>query len=305
MLYTDAIVAPSQILKMAKDNPPLPIAVVCAHHPNIMETMKQALARNLCIPYLLGKADKIHKLANEYAIPSEKIIVIDCGEEDAHAANIAVEMVHKQEVSALMKGHIHTDVLMRAVVASGNGLRTERRISHVFVMSFPNSDRLLMITDAAVNIQPDEKGYQGIISNVIDCAHKIGYAFPKIALLSASEDVLSAMPSSVLADNATRWAAQVYAGRAIVEGPFALDNAVSLEAAKLKGIERQVAGNADIVVVPDIVSGNILFKTLVYFCGACASGIVLGAKVPIVLTSRADPVEAKIASIALAAKMSS
>ncbi|MDP4796054.1 MAG: bifunctional enoyl-CoA hydratase/phosphate acetyltransferase, partial [Rhodospirillales bacterium] len=204
------------------------------------------------------------------------------------------------EVQALMKGQLHTDTIMRAVVARSAGLRTERRISHVFHMTVPNSEKALMITDGAVNVAPDERTLMDIVRNAVDLAHALGYARPKVAMLSGSESVIESMPSTVLAKRIVDRARGGEITDADVDGPFGFDNAVSPHAAELKGITSPVAGKADILAVPNIEMGNGLFKMLVYFRSALAAGVVLGAKVPIVLTSRADPPEARLAASAIA-----
>jgi phosphate acetyltransferase len=211
-----------------------------------------------------------------------------------------VQLASANEVQALMKGQLHTDTIMKAVVARNAGLRTDRRISHVFHMTVPGSDKALMITDGAVNVAPDERTLMSIVMNAVDLAHALGYARPKVAMLSGSESVIDGMPSTLLARKIAERAQAGEIEAADVDGPFAFDNAVSPEAAKLKGIGGAVAGQADILAVPNIEMGNGLFKMLVYFRSALAAGVVLGARVPIVLTSRADPPEARLAASAIA-----
>ena len=220
---------------------------------------------------------------------------------DRKASETAVALARGDEVASLMKGHVHTDALMAAVVARETGLRTGRRLSHVFHMTVPASERVLMITDGAVNVAPDEGVLIDIAQNAIDMALALGVDMPKVAMLSGTESVINAMPSSVIAANVVRRAKAGEITGALVEGPFAFDNAVSPEAARMKGIDNPVAGNADILVVPNIEMGNGLFKMLVYFRSGLAAGVVMGARVPIVLTSRADPPEARLASAAVAA----
>ena len=216
------------------------------------------------------------------------------------SADTAAQLASKGEVAAIMKGQIHTDSLMRAVLARENDLRTERRVSHVFHMTVPGSDKALMITDGAVNVAPNERTLLDITYNAVGLAHALGYEMPKVAMLSGSESVLESMPSTGLARRIVERANAGEITGAYVDGPFAFDNAVSPAAARMKGIDSPVAGHADILVVPNIEMGNGLFKMMVYFRSALAAGIVLGAKVPVVLTSRADPPEARLAACAIA-----
>ena len=200
-----------------------------------------------------------------------------------------------------MKGHLHTDALMKAVVNRKHGIRTTRRLSHVFHMTIPDDEQVLMITDGAVNVQPDLDTKIDIINNAVEMAHTLGNLNPKVALLSGTESVLPAMPSSVDAAKVVKRANAGEVKNATVDGPFAFDNALSPDAASVKGMDGPVAGRADILVVPNIETGNGLFKMMVYFMSGLAAGVVMGAAVPIVLTSRADPPEARFAATAIAA----
>jgi len=219
----------------------------------------------------------------------------------SHAAALrAVELVREGRVQALMKGALHTDEIMAAVVDKATGLRTERRITHVFALDVPHYDKPLFITDAAINIEPDLMTKRDIVQNAIDLAHALGIAAPKVALLSAVETVTPAIRSTVDAAALCKMADRGQITGGLLDGPLAFDNAVSPEAARLKGITSDVAGHADILVAPDMVSGNMIAKQLVYLAGAQCAGLALGAAVPIILTSRADDLEARIASAALA-----
>ena len=209
-------------------------------------------------------------------------------------------MARAGQVSALMKGSLHTDALMGAVVASGSGLRTDRRVSHVFLMDVPTYPKPLLITDAAINIAPDLQAKRDIVQNAIDLAHALGIQQPKVALLAAVETVDPKMRATIDAASLCKMADRGQITGALLDGPLALDNAVSLSAAKTKGIVSPVAGQADILVVPDLESGNILAKQLEYLADAAGAGIVVGARVPIVLTSRADAAPVRVASCALA-----
>jgi len=211
-----------------------------------------------------------------------------------------VELARAGKVHALMKGSLHTDALMGAVVASDTGLRTDRRVSHVFFMDVPAYPKPLLITDAAINIDPDLQAKHDIVQNAIDVAHALGIAMPKVALLAAVETVDPKMRATIDAASLCKMAERGQITGGLLDGPLALDNAVSLSAAKTKGIISSVAGQADILMVPDLESGNILAKQLEYLADAAGAGIVVGARVPIVLTSRADSAPVRVASCALA-----
>jgi phosphate acetyltransferase len=220
--------------------------------------------------------------------------------EHSHAAaEAAVAMARAGEVESLMKGSLHTDELMAAVVPSATGLRTARRISHVFVMDVPAYPRLLLVTDAAINIDPDIEVKADICQNAIDLAHVLGIAEPKVAILSAVETVTLKIPSTLDAAALCKMADRGQITGGLLDGPLAFDNAISVEAARAKGISSKVAGHADILLVPDLEAGNMIAKQLQYFAGAESAGIVLGARVPIVLTSRADNVRTRLASAAV------
>ena len=199
-----------------------------------------------------------------------------------------------------MKGYVHTDALMKAVLNRRNGLLIGQRLSHVFHMTVPNSERVLMITDGAINVAPNTTTKIDIINNAVQLSHALGNTMPRVAMLSGTETVIESMPSSVDAAEVVKLANNGAVTGAIVDGPFAFDNAVSSEAAEIKGITSPVAGKADILIVPNIETGNGLFKMMVYFMSGLAAGVVMGAKVPIVLTSRADPPEARFAATAIA-----
>ncbi|WP_437439983.1 bifunctional enoyl-CoA hydratase/phosphate acetyltransferase [Neorhizobium galegae] len=212
----------------------------------------------------------------------------------------SVELASTAKVAALMKGSLHSDELLSAVVAPASKLKTGRRMSHVYVMDIPAYDKLLIVTDAAINIQPDLDQKRDICQNAVDLMHLLGVAKPLVAVLAAVETVNSKMPSTLDAAALTVMAARGQIEGAIVDGPLAFDNAISIEAAQAKCIASPVAGQADILLVPDLEAGNMLAKQLIYFAGADAAGLVLGARVPIILTSRADPAKVRTASAALA-----
>ncbi len=275
-------------------------AVAGADHPVAMESARQAVEHDLISPVFVGDQAIIQSIADDMAWDISKFRIVHAPGEDKSPA-AAVALARGKEVAALMKGQVHTDALMGAVVKRETGLRTGRRLSHIFHMTIPDRDRVLMITDGAVNVSPNVDTKIHIIQNSVDLAHALGNELPKVALLSGTESVITAMPSSVDAAEAVKRANNNEIDGAIVDGPFAFDNAISPEAAQLKGVDSPVAGKADILVVPNIETGNGLFKMMAYFMSATAAGIVMGAQVPIMLTSRADPPEARVASAALAA----
>jgi phosphate acetyltransferase len=211
-----------------------------------------------------------------------------------------VELVHEGKAEILMKGSLHTDEVLGAILSSRTGLRTERRVSHVFAMDVPTYEKLLLVTDAAVNIAPDLEAKRDICQNAIDLAHTFEIAEPKVAILSAVETVNLKIPSTVDAAALCKMADRGQIRGGVLDGPLAMDNAIDLQAAKTKGIKSPVAGQADVLVVPDLEAGNILAKQLTFLAHAEAAGIVLGARVPIILTSRADSVRARRASAAAA-----
>ena len=276
------------------------MAIAGADHPIALTSARQGADAGLIDPVLVGDADVIRAAAREIDWDITSFAIVDAvGEEKAPAA--AVALARSGEVTSLMKGHLHTDALMNAVVNREHGLRTSRRLSHIFHMTVPGNDRVLMITDAAVNVQPDTDTKIDITNNAIEMAHALGNPKPRVALMSGTESVLPAMPSSVDAAKVVKRANAGEVKNAIVDGPFAFDNALSKKAAALKGMDGPVAGQADILVVPNIETGNGLFKMMVYFMSGLAAGLVMGAVVPIVLTSRADPPEARFAATAIAA----
>lgn len=290
---------PADLLERGGMGVPTPTAVAGATGELPLESARLAAEAGLIEPVLVGEAQRISDLARSIGWDIAGLRVV-AAEGEAAAAETAVALARGKEVAALMKGQIPTDVLMRAVVARETGLRTGRRLSHVFYMTAPGRAGAFTITDAAVNVAPDVEARLHITRNAVALHHALGEPQPKVAVLSATEHASAAMPSSLeAAEIVERAADEVDA--ALVEGPFALDIAISPQAAAVKGVDSKVAGKADILVVPNIETGNALFKAMVYFLSATAAGLVLGAKVPIVLTSRADPPEARLAAAALAA----
>jgi len=259
----------------------------------------EAAAMGLISTTLVGPAATINNVAREHNLDIGKCELVDVAHSDA-AASKAVELIRAGQGELLMKGSLHTDELMRPVTASATGLRTERRISHVFIMDVPTYPETLFITDAAINIFPDLDAKRDIVQNAIDLFTQIGLGKPRVAILSAVETVTTKIPSTIDAAALCKMADRGQITGAILDGPLAFDNAIDPEAARIKGIHSPVAGRAQILVVPDLEAGNMLAKNLVYLSKADSAGLVLGARVPIVLTSRADSVRSRMASCAAA-----
>jgi phosphate acetyltransferase len=252
-------------------------------------------------PVLVGPETKIRNTASRYGLDISRFEIVDAPHSEDAAAK-GVELIHAAKGELLMKGSLHTDELMRSVTAKATGLRTERRISHVFVMDVPTYADTLFVTDAAINIFPDLEGKPDIIQNAIDLFTQAGFGTsPRVAILSAVETVTSKIPSTIEAAALCKMADRGQITGGLLDGPLAFDNAIDVEAARIKGIKSEVAGRAQILVVPDLEAGNMLAKNLAYLAKADSAGIVLGARVPIVLTSRADSPRARMASCAVAA----
>ena len=259
----------------------------------------EAAEADLIRPVLVGPEAKIRDVAEQFGLDIRPYRLVDAPHSHAAAAR-AVEIVRAGEAEALMKGSLHTDELMAEVVRKDTGLRTERRISHVFIMDVPTYPKPLAVTDAAINIFPDLETKVDIVQNAIDMAQALGRERPKVAILSAVETVTPKIPSTIDAAALCKMAERGQITGALLDGPLAFDNAISKEAAAIKGIRSEVAGDPDILLVPDLEAGNMLAKQLSFLANADAAGIVLGARVPIILTSRADTVRARMASCAVA-----
>ncbi|WP_297572374.1 phosphate acetyltransferase [uncultured Deefgea sp.] len=279
---------------------PVATAVVHPCDESSLRGAVEAAEAGILLPILVGPRGKIAAVAAEFKLDISGFTLIDTAHSQA-AAETAVQLVHQGKASMLMKGSLHTDELMAAVVRTSTGLRTARRISHAFIMDVPSLDRVIIITDAAINILPTLKDKVHIVQNAIDLAHALGFNAPKVAILSAMETVNPDIPSTVEAAALCKMADRQQITGAILDGPLALDNAINLQAAQIKKIDSPVAGMADILVAPDLESGNMLAKSLTFMAGADAAGIVLGARVPIILTSRADSLMTRLASCAVAA----
>jgi len=287
------------LLDCANGLPPLRTAVVHPCDPPSLTAALTAADRGLIEPILIGPENKLRSIAEEAGLDLSAVRTIATPHSHASAAR-AVELVRAAEADAVMKGSLHTDELMAAIVARDTGLRTARRISHVFVMLVPGYDRPLLVTDAAINIEPCLEEKVDIVQNAIDLSHALGIPCPRVALLSAVETVTSKLRSTIDAAALCKMADRGQITGGLLDVPLAFDNAVSLEAARTKGIVSEVAGRADILVTPDLESGNILAKQLEYFANAVAGGIVLGARVPVILSSRADSLESRVLSCGVA-----
>jgi phosphate acetyltransferase len=277
-------------------------AIVHPCSPDAILAAIEIRDQGLLDPLLIGPEEKIRAAADAAKISLDGIAIESAPHSHAAAAR-AVELATSGTISVLVKGSLHTDELMSAVVAHGSGLRTERRISHVYAMDVPAYPKPLIITDAAINIQPTLEDKRDICQNAVDLMQRLGVEEPLVAVLAAVETINPKMPATLDAAALTVMAARGQISGARVDGPLAFDNAISQDAARTKGIISPVAGRADILLVPDLEAGNMLAKQLIHFAGAIAAGLVLGARVPIVLTSRADSLSTRLASAALAKLM--
>jgi len=291
-----------QLIASAQKQAAVKVAVAHPCDESSMRGVAEAMRLNLIDPILVGPVERMRRAADEVGLEIGRVELV--GAEHSHAAaEKAVELVRAGRAEALMKGSLHTDELMTAVVSKTGGIRTERRISHCFIMDVPGHPDPLIVTDAAVNIAPDLDAKVDIIQNAIDLAHAMGVEQVRVAILSAMETVTSKVPSTIEAAALCKMADRGQITGAVLDGPLALDNAISPEAAAIKKIASLVAGRANILVVPDLEAGNMLAKSLSFLAKADAAGIVLGARVPIILTSRADSARTRIASCAVAVLM--
>ena len=288
-----------RLVEAAQKETAIKVAVAHPCDESSMRGVAEAVRLHLIEPILIGPVQRIRAAAQEVGFDLGGVEVVDA--EHSHAsAEKAVELVRAGRAEALMKGSLHTDELMGAVVSKTSGIRTERRISHCFIMDVPGHPEALIVTDAAVNIAPDLDAKVDIIQNAIDLAHALGAEEVRVAILSAMETVTAKVPSTIEAAALCKMADRGQITGALIDGPFALDNAISPEAAAIKKIASPVAGRANVLVVPDLEAGNMLAKSLSFLANADAAGIVLGARVPIILTSRADSLLSRLASCAVA-----
>src|SRR6188508_420861 len=278
---------------------PVPTAVAHPCEEMALAGAVEAGERGLIVPILVGPEAKIREIAQAYRIQLGRLQIVDAPHSHAAAAK-AVELVRQGRAELLMKGSLHSDELLSAVLAKDAGLRTARRVSHVFIMDVPTYHKVLVVTDAAINIAPSLEDKVDICQNAIDLAVLLGDHPPKVAILAAVETVTSKMPATIDAAALCKMADRKQITGALLDGPLAFDNAISREAAKTKGIRSEVAGDPDILLAPDLEAGNILAKQLTFLANADSAGMVLGARVPIILTSRADSVRSRIASCGVA-----
>jgi phosphate acetyltransferase len=288
-----------QLLVRCRNLEPIPTAVAHPCEESALAGALEAAAQGLIAPILVGPAAKIDEVAKGKGIDLGRTRIVDVPHSHAAAAR-AVELVRQGEADLLMKGSLHTDELLSAVVAREKGLRTGRRLSHVFIMDVPTYHKVLIVTDGAINIAPTLEDKVDICQNAIDLAVSLGVERPKVAILAAVETVTSKMPATLDAAALCKMAERKQITGALLDGPLAFDNAISKEAARMKGIASEVAGDPDILLAPDLEAANILAKQLTFLANADSAGLVLGARVPIILTSRADSVRSRIASCAVA-----
>ena len=298
MLSKKEIICPNNLLKIAKNKGPVKAVIVNAGKKVAIESTRQAVKANLIDPVFIGDKSLILKIAKDINWDISKYEIIHESIEN-NTAPIAAKLASEEKIKIIVKGHIHTDVLMKAVLKRDLNLIGKKRLSHIWHMTLEENDKPFIITDGALNVLPKLETKMHILKNSVDFAKRIGISKPKVSVLSATEEVLNSMPSSLEAKELTK-RAKSEGVDAEVFGPMAFDNSVSEKAAEIKGIKNTVAGKADILLVPNVESGNALVKMMIYFMGACAAGVVIGGKVPVVITSRADDTQARLASIAAA-----
>jgi phosphotransacetylase len=289
-----------QLLERCRSLTPVPTAVAHPCEETALEGALDAAAKGLIVPILVGPEAKIREVAARSRLDLGNTRIVDAAHSHESAAK-AVALVRAAEAEVLMKGSLHTDELLGAVVARETGLRTGRRISHVFIMDVPTYHKVLVITDAAINIAPTLEDKVDICQNAIDLARSFGVERPKVAILAAVEVVNSRMPATLDAAALCKMAERGQIKGGILDGPLAFDNAISRDSAKIKGIVSEVAGDPDILLAPDLEAGNMMAKQLSFLANADSAGLVLGARVPVILTSRADSLRSRIASCAVAA----
>ncbi|MDB9825565.1 bifunctional enoyl-CoA hydratase/phosphate acetyltransferase [Candidatus Pelagibacter sp.] len=298
MLSDKEIVCPNNLLDVAHKKKEVKAAIVNAGLPLPMLSVQDAVNENLITPIFIGDKEKIIKCAEDLKWDISSFEIIHEPVENNTAA-IAAKLASEDKVKIIVKGHIHTDILMKEVLKREYNLLGKTRLSHIWHMTTTKEDNPLIITDGALNVLPNVKTKMHILRNVINFSNRIGITRPKVAILSATEEVLDSVPSSIEASEITKLAEQDKLN-ADVFGPLAFDNSISKKSAAIKGVKNIVAGEADVLLVPSVETGNALVKMMIYFMGACAAGVVVGGKVPIVITSRSDEAQARLASIAAA-----
>ncbi len=298
MLSNKEIICPNNLLDVAHKKKGVKVAVVNAGKPLPMLSVQDAVNENLIEPIFIGDKKEILKCADDLQWDISQYEIIDEPVEN-NTAKIAAKLASEGKIKIIVKGHIHTDVLMKEVLKREYDLLGKTRLSHIWHMTIDKDDKPLIITDGALNVLPNIKTKMHILRNVINFSNRIGISRPKVAVLSATEEVLDSVPSSLDAAELTRLAKEDNL-EADVFGPLAFDNSISKKSAGIKGIKNIVAGEADVLLVPSVETGNALVKMMIYFMGACAAGVVVGGKVPVVITSRSDEAQARLASIAAA-----
>ena len=298
MLSDKKIVCPNNLINLAKKSGVVDAAIVNAGEIFPMESVHKAVQHELINPVFIGNESEIKKHAEKLNWDISKYKIINEKDENS-TASIAAKLASEGKAKIIVKGHIHTDVLIKAVLKRNLNLIGKKRLSHIWHMTLGTDDKPFIITDGVVNVLPKLEVKMHILKNAVDFANKIGISRPKVSVLSATEEILESVPSSLEADIITKKAKEENIN-ADVFGPLAFDNSVSKKSAAIKKIKNDVAGNTDILLVPNVESGNALVKMMVYFMGACAAGVVLGCKAPVVITSRSDESEARLASIAAA-----
>ena len=298
MLSNKEIICPNNLLDVAHKKKGVKVAVVNAGKPLPMLSIQDAVNENLIEPIFIGDKKEILKCADDLQWDISQYEIIDEPVEN-NTAKIAAKLASEDKVKIIVKGHIHTDILMKEVLKREYNLLGKTRLSHIWHMTIEKNDKPLIITDGALNVLPNIKTKMHILKNVINFSHRIGTLRPKVAVLSATEEVLDSVPSSLDAAELTKLAKDENL-EADVFGPLAFDNSISKKSSAIKGIKNIVAGEADVLLVPSVETGNGLVKMMIYFMGACAAGVVVGGKVPVVITSRSDEAQARLASIAAA-----
>ena len=298
MLSDKEIICPNNLLDFAHQKKGISAGIVNAGKSITMMSVMDAVNENLITPTFIGNKEEIEKCALELNFDISEFEILDEKNENKTAV-IAAELASKEKIKIIVKGHIHTDVLMREVIKKKYNLISKTRLSHIWHMTLDKEDKPLIITDGALNVSPNVKTKMHILKNVINFCNRIGNEKPKISILSATEEVLDSVQSSLDAKEITELAKKENL-KADVFGPLAFDNSISKKSAEIKGIKNVVAGNSDVLLVPNVETGNALVKIMVYFMGACAAGVVVGGKVPVVITSRSDVATARLASIAAA-----
>ena len=296
MLSNKKIICQNNLISVAKKKGTIDAAIVNAGEIFPMESVHKAVQHNLINPTFIGNENEIKKYAEKLKWNISKYKIINEKDENS-TAPIAAKLAGEGKVKIIVKGHIHTDVLMKAVLKRDLNLIGKKRLSHVWHMTLDKDDKPFIITDGVVNVLPKLEVKMHILRNAVDFANKIGISRPKVSVLSATEEVIESVPSSIEANLITKRAKEENIN-ADVFGPLAFDNSVSKKSAVIKKIKNEVAGNTDILLVPNVETGNALVKMMIYFMGACAAGVVLGGKAPVVITSRSDESEARLASIA-------